>query len=90
MAEGLSLSPSNYKVSTLNPVYFILIQFFRYDLELHMVHKSLDVKAENKIVVVGVSYNIGEPDAFLSKVKEWWFLHTTFMDAHRVENKIRF
>ncbi|GMY14828.1 alpha carbonic anhydrase 7-like [Fagus crenata] len=40
----------------------------RYDLELQMVHKSLAVKAENKIVVVGVFYNIGEPDAFPSKL----------------------
>ncbi len=68
--RSLSLSLSHYKVSTLNPVYFILIQFFRYDLELQMVHKSLAVKAENKIVVVGVFYNIGEPDAFPSRVKE--------------------
>ncbi|KAL8259639.1 hypothetical protein R6Q59_027592 [Mikania micrantha] len=36
----------------------------RYDMELHMVHLSLD----NKIAVIAVLYNIGTPNHFLSKL----------------------
>ncbi|XP_077213427.1 alpha carbonic anhydrase 4-like [Tasmannia lanceolata] len=36
----------------------------RYDLELHMVHQSID----GKIAVVGILYSIGLPDPFLSKL----------------------
>ncbi|XP_062168051.1 alpha carbonic anhydrase 7-like [Alnus glutinosa] len=37
----------------------------RYDLELHMVHETKDLK---KLAVVGLLYKIGQPDAFLSKL----------------------
>lgn len=37
----------------------------RYDLELHMVHETKDLK---KIAVVGLLYKIGQPDAFISKL----------------------
>ncbi|XP_041027973.1 alpha carbonic anhydrase 7-like [Juglans microcarpa x Juglans regia] len=40
----------------------------RYDLELHMVHLSQDINMKNKIVVDGLFYKIGRPDAFLSKL----------------------
>ncbi|XP_024982440.1 alpha carbonic anhydrase 7-like [Cynara cardunculus var. scolymus] len=36
----------------------------RYDMELHMVHVSIDYK----IAVIAVLYNIGKPDSFLSKL----------------------
>ncbi|XP_077214063.1 alpha carbonic anhydrase 7-like [Tasmannia lanceolata] len=36
----------------------------RYDLELHMVHQSID----GKIAVVGILYHLGNPDPFLSKL----------------------
>ncbi|KAI3696731.1 hypothetical protein L6452_29240 [Arctium lappa] len=36
----------------------------RYDMELHMVHLSID----HKIAVIAVLYNIGKPDPFLSKL----------------------
>lgn len=39
---------------------------FRYDLELHVVHESLNSNA--KYAVVSHLYEIGPPDAFLSKV----------------------
>ncbi|MFS7990204.1 putative carbonic anhydrase [Helianthus anomalus] len=35
----------------------------RYDMELHMVHLSID----NKIAVIAVLYSIGKPNHFLSK-----------------------
>ncbi|GJS07221.1 alpha carbonic anhydrase 7-like protein [Tanacetum coccineum] len=35
----------------------------RYDMELHMVHLSID----KKIAVIAVLYNLGKPDRFLSK-----------------------
>ncbi|XP_044490644.1 alpha carbonic anhydrase 7-like [Mangifera indica] len=40
----------------------------RYDLELHMVHTSIDPNATNKITVIGLLYKIGAPDPFLSKL----------------------
>ncbi|KAJ4704997.1 Alpha carbonic anhydrase [Melia azedarach] len=42
----------------------------RYDLELHMVHKSLDPNVKNKITVIGLLYRMGPPDPFLSKLIE--------------------
>ncbi|KAI7724846.1 hypothetical protein M8C21_006960, partial [Ambrosia artemisiifolia] len=36
----------------------------RFDMELHMVHLSMD----NKIAVIAVLYNIGRPSSFLSRV----------------------
>ncbi|KAL4560475.1 hypothetical protein LXL04_032627 [Taraxacum kok-saghyz] len=36
----------------------------RYDMELHLVHLSID----NKIAVIAVLYNIGKPDHFLTKL----------------------
>lgn len=43
-----------------------LIKLIRYDLELHMVHKSDD----GKIAVIGALYALGKPDYFLSKVSK--------------------
>ncbi|KAJ0088935.1 hypothetical protein Patl1_32229 [Pistacia atlantica] len=40
----------------------------RYDLELHMVHTSIDPNVTNKITVIGLLYKIGPPDPFLSKL----------------------
>ncbi|CAB4317725.1 unnamed protein product [Prunus armeniaca] len=40
----------------------------RYDMELHMVYQSPDPKVESNTAVVGVLYQIGRPDAFLSKL----------------------
>ncbi|PRQ43645.1 putative carbonic anhydrase [Rosa chinensis] len=37
----------------------------RFDLELHMVHKTQDM---SKIAVIGFLYNFGEPNSFLTKV----------------------
>ncbi|KAF8042473.1 hypothetical protein BT93_A0949 [Corymbia citriodora subsp. variegata] len=42
----------------------------RYELEMHMVHVSTDSGVENKSVVVGLLYEIGQLDAFLSKLME--------------------
>ncbi|XP_059428581.1 carbonic anhydrase Nec1-like [Corylus avellana] len=39
----------------------------RYDLELHMVHETLNPGVKN-IAVVGLLYKIGPPDSFLSKL----------------------
>ncbi|KAJ7976895.1 Alpha carbonic anhydrase [Quillaja saponaria] len=41
----------------------------RYDLELHMLHGSQD--GNNKIAVVGLLYEIGQPDPFLSKLEKY-------------------
>lgn len=43
---------------------FHIIFFFRYKLELHMVHESI----KGEIAVVGVMYNYGRPDPFLAEV----------------------
>lgn len=40
-----------------------------------MVYQSPDPKVESNTAVVGVLYQIGHPDAFLSKVKEPPTLH---------------
>ncbi|KAF8042649.1 hypothetical protein BT93_A1093 [Corymbia citriodora subsp. variegata] len=40
----------------------------RYEMEIHMVHVSIDPNVENKIAVVGILYRTGQPDAFLSKL----------------------
>lgn len=37
-------------------------------MELHQVYASQDHNVENKILVIGVLYEIGPPDEFLSKV----------------------
>nr|XP_028945655.1 alpha carbonic anhydrase 4-like [Malus domestica] len=39
----------------------------RYDLELHMVHQSAD---QNNIAVVAFLYEVGQPNAFLSKINQ--------------------
>ncbi|KAF8370209.1 hypothetical protein HHK36_031740 [Tetracentron sinense] len=39
-----------------------------FDLELHMVHLSSDLRVKNKIAVVGILYKIGRPDPFLSEL----------------------
>ena len=66
MARGLSLSLS-LKLNVSPPTNFIYNDFLiRYDLELHMVH----VNSSNQVSVVRAQfYQIGEPDSFLSKVK---------------------
>ncbi|PSR95204.1 Alpha carbonic anhydrase [Actinidia chinensis var. chinensis] len=38
----------------------------RFDLEFHMVHES----ESKKIAVIGIMYNIGQPDSFLSEISE--------------------
>ena len=38
--------------------------YYRYDLELHMVHTS----ARGRTAVIGVLYKLGEPNEFLTKV----------------------
>ena len=65
MARGLSLSLSKLNVSPLKN--FVYNDFLtRYELELHMAH----IDASNKISVAHAQfYQIGEPDSFLSKVK---------------------
>ncbi|KAK3445443.1 hypothetical protein EUGRSUZ_A01642 [Eucalyptus grandis] len=40
----------------------------RYQLELHMVHSTLDAEVAGNTVVVGLLYEIGEPNAFISEV----------------------
>ncbi|CAM8958157.1 unnamed protein product [Rhodiola kirilowii] len=40
----------------------------RYAMELHMVHKSNDPKAIHKLAVVGMLYQIGQPDHFISEL----------------------
>ncbi|GAV81133.1 Carb_anhydrase domain-containing protein, partial [Cephalotus follicularis] len=40
----------------------------RYEMELHMVHSSPDPNVQNKVAVIGLLYQIGPPDAFLSKL----------------------
>ncbi|KAI3683526.1 hypothetical protein L1987_84032 [Smallanthus sonchifolius] len=37
----------------------------RFNLELHLVHQSID----KKVAVVGILYKIGRPDSFLAKVR---------------------
>jgi hypothetical protein len=44
-----------------------LSSVFRYDLELHVVHKS----SSGKLAVVGIVYKYGHPDPFLTKVFKW-------------------
>ena len=70
MAKGLSLSLSlslSLKLNVSPPINFIFNDFLtRYDLELHVVH----VNTSNQVSVVRAQfYQIGEPDSFLSKVK---------------------
>ncbi|KAK7267793.1 hypothetical protein RIF29_20472 [Crotalaria pallida] len=43
----------------------------RYDLELHMVHDSLNPNAKNKLAVVAVMFRIGRPDPTLSKLSKY-------------------
>ncbi|KAK9289744.1 hypothetical protein L1049_007903 [Liquidambar formosana] len=40
----------------------------RYALELHMVHVTRDLNVKNNISVIGLLYDIGAPDPFLSKL----------------------
>ncbi|KAF6171507.1 hypothetical protein GIB67_018031 [Kingdonia uniflora] len=40
-----------------------------FDLEAHLVHFSLDTNATNKIAVLGILYQIGQPDPFLDEVR---------------------
>ncbi|KAF3441800.1 hypothetical protein FNV43_RR15715 [Rhamnella rubrinervis] len=40
----------------------------RYDMELHQVYVSQDHNLENKIIVIGVLYELGYHDEFLSKL----------------------
>ncbi|KAE8099691.1 hypothetical protein FH972_017648 [Carpinus fangiana] len=40
---------------------------YRYELELHMVHETLNPGVK-KIAVVGLFYKVGPPDAFISKL----------------------
>ncbi|KAL5743021.1 hypothetical protein ACOSP7_029753 [Xanthoceras sorbifolium] len=42
----------------------------RFELELHMVHLSIDPNATYKIAVIALLYRIGRADAFLSKLIE--------------------
>ncbi|KAL2481342.1 Alpha carbonic anhydrase 7 [Abeliophyllum distichum] len=46
------------------------INGIRYDMELHMVHKSSDLNVQNRTAVIGVLYKIGRLDEFLSKLNE--------------------
>ena len=65
---SLSLSLSlSLKLNVSPPINFIFNDFLtRYDLELHVVH----VNTSNQVSVVRAQfYQIGEPDSFLSKVK---------------------
>nr|AFK36418.1 unknown [Lotus japonicus] len=43
----------------------------RYELELHMVHESRKINGKSKIAVVGVMYNIGQPDPVLNKLSKY-------------------
>ena len=66
--RSLSLSLSlSLKLNVSPPINFIFNDFLtRYDLELHVVH----VNTSNQVSVVRAQfYQIGEPDSFLSKVK---------------------
>lgn len=40
----------------------------RYAMELHMVHRSVDVNMNERIAVISVLYKIGSPDPFLSQL----------------------
>ncbi|GER45440.1 carbonic anhydrase [Striga asiatica] len=42
----------------------------RYNMELHLVHQSIDPNVKNKIAVVGVLYNIGKPNKILRNYAE--------------------
>lgn len=53
--------------------YLFEIWVFRYSLELHMVHKSIDPTSKHQIAVIGVLYKIGKPNPFLTKVNSWTF-----------------
>ncbi|XP_068342194.1 carbonic anhydrase Nec1-like [Pyrus communis] len=56
----------------------------RYAMELHMVYQSPDPKVENNVVVVGVLYQIGHPNAFLSKLMR----DVAFMTDKKTERSI--
>ncbi|XP_048423463.1 alpha carbonic anhydrase 7 isoform X2 [Pyrus x bretschneideri] len=56
----------------------------RYAMELHMVYQSPDPKVENNVVVVGVLYQIGRPNAFLSKLMR----DVAFMTDEKTERSI--
>lgn len=43
---------------------FSFVELFRFDLEIHLVHQTPD----GKTAVIGLMYEIGLPDPFLSKV----------------------
>ncbi|KAG4970588.1 hypothetical protein AAZX31_13G129000 [Glycine max] len=43
----------------------------RYDLELHMVHESKNIKGKTKFAVVGLFYKIGRPDPVLKKLSKF-------------------
>lgn len=49
-------------------IHYCIYSNARYDLELHLVHKSPDLSVKNRVAVVGHLYQFGEPDAFLSEV----------------------
>ncbi|KAL5994544.1 hypothetical protein ACLOJK_024597 [Asimina triloba] len=54
---------------------------YRYELEVHMVHESLD----KKVAVVGIMYKFGRPDTFLSELTE----HIeSIADSHEAEREV--
>ncbi|KAL5546070.1 hypothetical protein UlMin_005757 [Ulmus minor] len=42
----------------------------KFDLELHMVHQSTNTSQRNNIAVLGLLYQLGEPDLFLSQLTQ--------------------
>ncbi|KAJ0027345.1 hypothetical protein Pint_35734 [Pistacia integerrima] len=56
------------KATLKNRGHDISLTYDWYDLELHMVHTSIDPNVTNKITVIGLLYKIGPPDPFLSKL----------------------
>ncbi|KAF6171495.1 hypothetical protein GIB67_018019 [Kingdonia uniflora] len=55
----------------------------RFDVEVHMVHLSLDPNAANKIAVLGILYHIGRPDPFLNGLRD----HLLYIaDSHKEVN----
>ncbi|KAG4980531.1 hypothetical protein JHK84_034114 [Glycine max] len=52
-----------------------------YDLELHMVHVSIQLDGTNKTAVVGILYKYGSPDPLLSKGNKMYYRYMGSLTA---------
>ncbi|KAF9597194.1 hypothetical protein IFM89_016335 [Coptis chinensis] len=71
-AGSIEISGTNYKLvqSHWHTPSEHAIDGKRFDLEQHMVHQSTDPIFGTRIAVIGILYNIGRPEPFLSKLEK--------------------